>query len=298
MEEREIPSSSEEPAAGEAITEETTSPEALVEKAEHATDAVVEQIHELDAVAEAVVAPEPSFDDGLKALIEAVVYITDEPLTADQIARGLDAPLEKVEQGLALLVEEYARVDRGLSIREIAGGYKVGTKPEHHEAIRSFVKNLKPAFKLSLAALETLAVIAYKQPITAPEIMEIRGVQGAGVLKTLLDRKLVTTAGRKAVIGKPILYKTTKEFLLQFGLNSVSELPSLKEFEELKRLAFSDDNIDEQPPAGVTTETVSEAAIEEPETDVAVSEEFAAEEAAASEETATGDSAEPVRKNG
>lgn len=302
MEERETPSPSEEPAVGEAATEETTSAEAIVEKAEHATDAVVEQIQQLDAVADVVAdtaaAPDLTFDEGLKALIEAVVYITDEPLTADQIARGLDVPLEKVEQGLALLVEEYSRVDRGLSIREVAGGYKVGTKPEHHEAIRSFVKNLKPAFKLSLAALETLAVIAYKQPITAPEIMEIRGVQGAGVLKTLLDRKLVTTAGRKAVIGKPILYKTTKEFLLQFGLNSISELPSLKEFEELKRLALSDDNIDEQAPAAATTETVSEAAVEEPETDVADPEEPPSEEAAASEEAETNDSAEPVRKNG
>jgi len=302
MEERETPAPSDESVEGEAVTEEKTSCEAIVEKAEHAADAVVEQIQELDAVADVVTdtaaIPDPGFDEGLKALIEAVVYITDEPLTADQIARGLDAPLEKVEQGLALLVEEYSRVDRGLSIREVAGGYKVGTKPEHHEAIRSFVKNLKPSFKLSLAALETLAVIAYKQPITAPEIMEIRGVQGAGVLKTLLDRKLVTTAGRKAVIGKPILYKTTKEFLLQFGLNSTSELPSLKEFEELKRLAFSDDNIDEQAPAGAATETVLEAAIEAPETDVADPEEPTSEETPASEETATDDSAEPVRKNG
>ena len=114
----------------------------------------------------------------------------------------------------------------------------MATKPEHHEAIRAFVKNLKPPLKLSLAALETLAVIAYKQPITAPEIMEIRGVQGAGVLKTLLDRKLITTAGRKNVIGRPILYKTTKDFLVQFGLKDLNELPTLKEFEDLRRLAL------------------------------------------------------------
>src|SRR5690349_17578941 len=103
-----------------------------------------------------------------------------------------------------------------------------------------FVKSLKPPLKLSLPALETLAVVAYKQPVTAPEIMEIRGVQGAGVLKTLLDRKLIAVAGRKNVIGKPILYKTTKEFLIQFGLKDLSELPSLKEFEEIRRLAVSD----------------------------------------------------------
>jgi segregation and condensation protein B len=122
----------------------------------------------------------------------------------------------------------------------VAGGYKMATKPEHHEAVRNFVKSLKPPLKLSLPALETLAVIAYKQPVTGPEIMEIRGVQGGGVLKTLLDRKLIAVAGRKNVIGKPMLYKTTKEFLIQFGLKDLSELPSLKEFEEIRRMAFSD----------------------------------------------------------
>ena len=113
----------------------------------------------------------------------------------------------------------------------MAGGYKMATKAEHHDSVRNFVKSLKPPLKLSLPALETLAVVAYKQPVTAPEIMEIRGVQGTGVLKTLLDRKLIAVAGRKNVIGKPILYKTTKEFLIQFGLKDLSELPSLKEFE-------------------------------------------------------------------
>src|SRR5581483_6259145 len=136
---------------------------------------------------------------------------------------------------------------RGLTIREIAGGYKMGTKPEHHEAIRAFVRNLKPPLKLSLPALETLAVIAYKQPVTAPEIMDIRGVQGVGVLRTLLDRKLITTAGRKNVVGKPILYKTTREFLVQFGLKDLNELPTLKEFEELGRLALTDDSPDGPP---------------------------------------------------
>jgi len=178
----------------------------------------------------------------LKSLVEAVVYITDEPLSAQQIATAMDRPLELVQKVLDQLVEEYAQDDRGLTVRELAGGYKMGTKPEHHEALKAFVKGLKPALKLSLAALETLAVIAYKQPITGPEIMEIRGVQGAGVLKTLLDRKLIANAGRKAVVGKPMLYKTTKEFLLQFGLNSLNELPTLKEFEELRRMALSDDD--------------------------------------------------------
>jgi segregation and condensation protein B len=192
------------------------------------------------AAAEAGSNPPAVSDAELKAVLEAVIYMTDEPLSADQIAAALRQPPERINPLLERLVEEYSQSDRGLTIREIAGGYKVGTKPEHHEAVRTFVKNLKPPLKLSLAALETLAVIAYKQPITSPEIMDIRGVQGAGVLKTLLDRKLITTAGRKNVIGKPMLYRTTKEFLIQFGLKDLNELPTLKEFEELHRLAFTE----------------------------------------------------------
>jgi segregation and condensation protein B len=179
-------------------------------------------------------------DDELKAVVEAIVYITDEPLSADQIALGLKQPASRIGRVLEELAAEYAKPNHGLTIREVAGGYKISTKPEHHEAIRTFVKNLKPPLKLSLPALETLALIAYKQPITAPEIMEVRGVQGAGVLKTLLDRKLIAGAGRKKVVGNPMLYKTTKEFLVQFGLKDLSELPSLKEFEELSRLAVAE----------------------------------------------------------
>lgn len=185
--------------------------------------------------------PLTSSDAELRAILEAAVYITDEPLTLDQLCQALGEPAPKVRALLDELLAEYALPHRGLTLREIAGGFKMGTKPEHHETLKQFVKNLKAPLKLSLAALETLAVIAYKQPITAPEIMEIRGVQGAGVLKTLLDRKLITTAGRKNVVGKPILYKTTREFLLQFGLKDLTELPTLKEFEELRRLALPDD---------------------------------------------------------
>ncbi len=179
-------------------------------------------------------------EERLLAILEAIVYVTDEPLSAAQIAAALGEPAARVEALLERLVAEYNKPSHGVTIRELAGGYKMTTKAEHHEAVRAFVKNLKPPLKLSLAALETLAVIAYKQPITAPEVMEIRGVQGAGVLKTLLDRKLITAAGRKNVIGRPILYKTTKEFLIQFGLKDLSELPTLKEFEDLRRLALSD----------------------------------------------------------
>ena len=186
-------------------------------------------------------------DAKLKAVLEAVIYITDEPLTLAQIVAALQQPVEVIRRLLDELTAEYARDDRGLTIREVAGGFKMATKPEHHESIRAFVKNLKPPLKLSLPALETLAVIAYKQPVTAPEIMEIRGVQGVGVLKTLLDRKLIAASGRKQVVGKPILYKTTKEFLIQFGLKDVTELPTLKEFEELGRLALSDAGPEEPP---------------------------------------------------
>jgi segregation and condensation protein B len=210
-------------------------------------------------IAEAIEEPVQSDDAPakLKAIIEAAIYITDDPLTAEQIAAAIEEPLDRVRQTLQQLVADYAAPDRGLSIREVAGGFKMATKPEHHESIRMFVKGLQAPFKLSQASLETLAVVAYKQPITGPEIMEIRGVQGAGVLKTLIDRKLVAAAGRKDVLGKPILYKTTREFLIQFGLNSLAELPTLKEFEDLGRLAFNEEenalvagtNPQTQPPA-------------------------------------------------
>jgi segregation and condensation protein B len=183
----------------------------------------------------------------LRAVVEAVIYITDEPLSADQIATALQQPAARIGQVLEELTAEYNQPGHGLTIREVAGGYKMSTKPEHHEAIRAFVKNLKPPLKLSLAALETLALIAYKQPITAPEVMEVRGVHGAGVIKTLIDRKLIATAGRKTVLGKPILYKTTKEFLVQFGLKDLSELPTLKEFEELGRLSMGEDETVAEP---------------------------------------------------
>ncbi len=186
----------------------------------------------------------------LRAIVEAAVYVTDEPLTVKQIAEALERPPAEVQQALDALVAEYEKPEHGVAIRQVAEGYKMGTKAEHHEAIRAFVKRLTPPLKLSMAALETLALIAYKQPITAPEIMEIRGVQGAGVLKTLLDRKLITTAGRKNVLGRPILYKTTKEFLVRFGLKDLSELPTLKEFEELARLALSDSESEAAATAG------------------------------------------------
>ena len=201
--------------------------------------------------------PVENADAPLKAILEAIVYVTDEPLSAQQMAAALARPIDVVKRLLDELVAEFAAPGHGLSIREVAGGYKMATKAEHHEAVRAFVKKLTPPLKLSLAALETLAVIAYKQPVTTPEIMDIRGVQGASVLQTLLDRKLIAEAGRKSVVGKPILYKTTKDFLVQFGLKDLSELPTLKEFEELGRLSASEaePELEPSPQAELPLET-------------------------------------------
>jgi segregation and condensation protein B len=176
----------------------------------------------------------------LKSKIEAIIYAAEEPVTLDQItdlvaAETGEEPKRVVKSTIDELIEDYAREDRGMEIRHVANGFRMATKPEHHDAVRAFAKSLKPPIRLSLPALETLAVIAYKQPVTAPEIGEIRGVDASGVLGTLIDRKLITTAGRKDVIGRPILYKTTKEFLLRFGLNDLNELPSMEEFEKLAR---------------------------------------------------------------
>lgn len=158
----------------------------------------------------------------------------DPEAEARRAARQRDREMKAVlRQIVDELIAEYASDDRGIEIREIAGGYRMATKPECHDAVRMFIKSLKPPMKLSLPALETLAVIAYKQPVTAPEVNEIRGVDSSGVFGSLLARKLITTAGRKQVIGRPILYKTTREFLLRFGLNDVSELPSMDEFEKM-----------------------------------------------------------------
>jgi len=228
--------------------------------------------------------PAEDEDSRLKAILEAIVYVTDEPLSAQQMAAALSHPLDKVKRILEDLVEEYAKPERGLSIREVAGGYKMSTKPEHHEAVRAFVKKLTPPLKLSLAALETLAVIAYKQPVTAPEIMDIRGVQGAGVLKTLLDRKLITEGGRKKVVGQPILYKTTKEFLVQFGLKSLNELPTIKEFEELGRMELVEERTAEEAQvesehAAAESAPQESAALDEPESEQASSESNPAEDA-------------------
>jgi segregation and condensation protein B len=191
----------------------------------------------------------------LKAQLEAIIYAAETPILLEQmthlvkeavIAEGAADEAEmksRVRSCLEELVGEYGKPDHGIEIRQVAGGYRMSTKPEQHEVVRAFAKSLKPPIRLSLPALETLAVIAYKQPVTVPEINDIRGVDSGGVIGTLLDRKLITTAGRKQVIGRPILYKTTKEFLMRFGLKDVNELPSMEEFEKLVEQSFQSELI-------------------------------------------------------
>jgi segregation and condensation protein B len=186
-----------------------------------------------EAVGEGVLESQPNPDQAEDHL-GAVEDATPQPP-----AKKAKEKSEKVELRSLLkpyleeLVGDYVNEDRGIEIREVANGYRMSTKPEHHDVVRAFSKSLKPPIRLSLQALETLAVIAYKQPVTVPEISDIRGVDAAGVIGTLLERKLITTAGRKAVVGRPMLYKTTKDFLMRFGLRDLSELPSLEEFEKL-----------------------------------------------------------------
>ena len=176
-----------------------------------------------------------------KAALEAIIYAADEPATIEQLAKALGEEKLVVQASLDELVGSYGSEGRGIEIRAVAGGYKLYTKPQQHDVVRRFIKSLRPPLRLTMPALETLAVIAYKQPVTSPEISEIRGVNTAGVISTLLDKHLITTAGRKEVMGRPILYKTSKEFLMRFGLSDLEELPSLKEFEALAREALGSD---------------------------------------------------------
>jgi segregation and condensation protein B len=237
--------------AGEAVPEQ---PEEPLEQpaAETASEDASEAVETEKAEDEA---PESEGED---AAMDEVDSASAEPIsdvdaeTSESDEAAMEAALKRearlrdkevrsiLRQLLDELIDEYASDDRGVEIREIAGGYRMATKPECHDAVRAFVKALKPALKLSLPALETLAVVAYKQPVTAPEVNEIRGVDSSGVFGSLLARKLIATAGRKQVIGRPILYKTTKEFLLRFGLKDVTELPSMEEFEKMAAMELDE----------------------------------------------------------
>ncbi|MDR3762755.1 MAG: SMC-Scp complex subunit ScpB [Acidobacteriota bacterium] len=205
-----------EAASGEATTEAT--PETAGDAA--ASDTAAEVSSEAPAESASVQAPETTSRKRAPKKTEAEI-------AEDKAVRA------RLREVLVELIKDFAGEERGIEVRQIAGGFRMATKPEHHDVVRAFAKSLKPPIRLSLAALETLAVVAYKQPITGPEITDIRGVESAGVIGTLLDRKLITTAGRKQVIGRPMQYKTSKEFLLRFGLNEINELPSMEEFSQL-----------------------------------------------------------------
>jgi segregation and condensation protein B len=215
----------------------------------------------------------------IKGALEAVIYAADEPASIDQIAKAIGVEKAELKPVLEELIASFAADERGLEIRKVAGGYKFYTKAQYHDAVRRFIKSLRPPLRLTMPALETLAVISYKQPVTGPEIQEIRGVNCAGVIQTLLEKRLITTAGRKPVIGRPILYRTSKEFLMRFGLSGLDELPSLKEFEQLARQALgSDEGI-----APIEPEDLAEGIGE----DVAPGDDFAEVEAAGGEVAVT-----------
>ena len=170
----------------------------------------------------------------MQAVMKAIIYVADDPVKIEHFLEVFSGESrENIKQALAEMIEAFNQRDGGMQIREIAGGWRMTTRPEHHEYIRSYLKT-RPSSKLSLAALETLAVIAYKQPVTQAEIQAIRGKKSnSSTLQTLLEKKLVSIQGRKQVVGRPILYGTSKEFLIHFGLNNLADLPTLEEFAQL-----------------------------------------------------------------
>jgi segregation and condensation protein B len=179
---------------------------------------------------EVVLAPQSQHERA--AVVEALIFVSDEPLSVKVIADVLKEERGTVEATVASLAAEFNSRNGGLQLREVAGGWQFATRPEYHEHVRAFLKT-RPSAKLTLASLETLAVIAYRQPITVPEILEIRGVQSPSAIKTLLDKKLIVAKGRKDAVGRPMMYGTSKDFLLQFGLKDLSELPSVEDFHDL-----------------------------------------------------------------
>jgi segregation and condensation protein B len=218
----------------------------------------------------------------IQSSLEAIIYAADEPATLDQISKALGIEKPEARAALEQLTAAYQTDDRGIEVRRVAGGWKFYTKAQHHDVVRKFIKSLQPPLRLTMPALETLAVIAYKQPVTVPEINEIRGVHVGGVIKTLLEKRLITTAGRKEVIGRPILYRTSKQFMMRFGLSDLDELPSLKEFEALAQAALgSDEGIAEAQPED--SAAVSEEIIDAEVVNVEVVEAEVVAEAIASE---------------
>jgi segregation and condensation protein B len=199
---------------------------AMVAEAE-ATSGVVSESEEDD---EAVAAPQSHSERA--GIIEALIFVSDEPLSLKVLAGVLKEDRELVEESVRALADEFNARNGGLHLREVAGGWQFATRPEHHEYVRRLLRT-KPSAKLTIASLETLAVIAYRQPVTVPEILEIRGVQSPSAIKTLLDKKLIVAKGRKDAVGRPMMYGTSKDFLLQFGLKDLTELPSVEDFQDL-----------------------------------------------------------------
>lgn len=211
-------------------------PETEIEEIETETEVEIDSqaaIEEIEPEIEA--APERQSARGmaeLVAIVEALIFVADEPITTKLLAEVLGEDRDAVDAAVTELQKEYEGRESGLQIREIAGGWQIATRTELHEEVRKFLKT-RPSAKLSLASLETLAVIAYKQPVTVPEILEIRGVQSASAIKTLLEKRLIVTKGHKETVGRPMQYGTSKEFLIQFGLKDLTELPSIEDFEDL-----------------------------------------------------------------
>ena len=248
---------------GDSIDDETSAELAEAGPSEEAEEPAPATEPELSAesepAAEAEPEPSPEAEPSAEAqpALEAQPAADAQPEPASDLSSAEEKKLARERERklreyfrslLDQLISDYVNNDRGLEIREVAGGFRLATKPEYHDAVRGFVKSLKPPLKLSLQALETLAVVAYKQPVTAPEVSEIRGVDSGGVLGSLMARKLVVTAGRKQVIGRPMLYKTTKDFLVRFGLKDINELPSIEEFEKMAGELADNEPVQEEIP--------------------------------------------------
>jgi segregation and condensation protein B len=203
----------------------------MAEHSQTAAELELEAIEPVDADDEVQGTREISATE-LKGITESLIFVADEPIDSKTIAKVLGVDQAAIDDAIQTLVADYGERSGGLQLREIAGGWQISTRAEHHEHVRAYLKS-KPSAKLSLASLETLAVIAYKQPVTVPEILEIRGVQSPSAIKTLLDKRLIVAKGRKETVGRPMMYGTSKEFLIQFGLKDLSELPSIEDFQDL-----------------------------------------------------------------
>lgn len=221
----------------ENVIEDSLDEAALNEEASRELAAMVAEVEQSSAATEDAGEDDaplsaPQSQSERAGIIEALIFVSDEPLSAKMIADVLKEDKQVISETVAALATDFNGRNGGLQLREVAGGWQFATRPEYHEHVRAFLKT-RPSAKLTIASLETLAVIAYRQPVTVPEILEIRGVQSPSAIKTLLDKKLIVAKGRKDTVGRPMMYGTSKEFLLQFGLKDLSELPSVEDFQDL-----------------------------------------------------------------